>query len=429
MIQCSRLSNGIRVITDKMEGVRSVSLGVWVNAGSVFEQAAVSGCSHFIEHMLFKGTSRRSARDIAVEMDAIGGSMNAFTAKECTCYYVKVLDDKTETAVDMLADVLLHSKLAKEDIEREKGVVLEEIGMTEDSPEDLVFEKAAQTFFRDTPLQRPILGTAETVSSLQRDALCAYMVEHYGSGDLVIACAGSFEREKLIELLERGFAEAKKTHKHEPPKVVRVEEKQFCFVQKDVEQVHTCLTFPGTSLVKEGEGYAMQILSNILGGSMSSRLFQSIREELGLAYSVYSYPISYRGTGSFSLYAGSGEKQAPKVLELMLGELTKILSEGVPKDEFSRAKEQLKGNYLLSMESSGAHMNAIGKQLLLLDEEYSVESTLSRIECVTMEQMEALAQSLFSAQALTLTAVGRIKNVQKPMQDNIERWWTQHGQT
>lgn len=425
MTETITLQNGIRVVLEPMDGVASVAVGVWVNAGSVFESARIAGISHFIEHMLFKGTERRTAAQIAAEMDAIGGNLNAFTSKECTCYHVKALGEDLEKAVDMLADIVLHSTLAAEDIAREKGVVLEEIAMTADSPEDLVFERAGSAYFADTPLCGEILGTEKSVQGLSREDLVSYMQKHYTAENMVIAVAGSFSRDTLLALLEQSFASAAHSTLHPVPKVTPQGGLRTDLVQKDVEQVNTCLVFPGAALGTE-DYYALAVLSNILGGSMSSRLFQHIREQRGLAYSVYSYPMSYRGTGNLCLYAGSSDAQAVEVLRLMLEEIDDLLQNGFTEEEFARCKQQLKGGFLLGMESSMAHMNALGKNMLLLGKEYHLETTLNRIECVTMQDVERICKTVFQKELGAFAAVGRLKSCKAALESRIQDWWNEH---
>ena len=421
MIQQAKLTNGIRVIMEPMDGVRSVSVGVWVNAGSVYEAGADAGVSHFIEHMVFKGTARRSAADIAAEMDAVGGTLNAFTAKECTCFYAKVLDEDLPLAVDMLADITLHPAMDEGEMEKEKRVVIEEILMSEDSPEDKAFETAGAAYYAGTALSTAILGSAETVSAFTRDQVLAYMGRRYVTGNLVVACAGSFDPEALLSLLEEAFRDCPRGAgdmlREKEPKAG----KRWVFVKKDTEQVNACLVLPGYRLDSR-ENFALAVLSNALGGSMSSRLFQKIREELGLAYSVYTYPMAYRDTGCICLYFGSGAKQAPKTLETALSELDRLRAEGLAPEEFERSRAQLKGSFLLGMEGSGPHMNAIGKRLLLQNKEFTIEDTLSAIECVTIEDVNEILRHVLSPRRAVLAAVGRTRGMQTEMKATLDRW-------
>ena len=428
MIEQTTLSNGIRVLTERMENVRSVALGVWVNAGSVFETPENYGVSHFIEHMLFKGTETRSASDIAAQMDALGGNLNAFTAKECTCFHVKVLDEDLEQAVDILADIVTRSVFDPEELEKEKSVVLEELAMTEDSPEDVVFDRACAGLYRNTPLESEILGTNETVGAMRREDLLAYMAKHYTAENTVISAAGSFERDALLALLERSFCGMRHGARITAPAIAREDGLFTTFVKKDVEQTHLCLVLPGAPL-GTASYETLAVLSNVLGGSMSSRLFQHIREQRGLAYSVYSYPMSYRGTGCLCLYAGCTEGQAQEVLSLMLQEIDELKANGLTEPEFNRAKQQLKGGYLLGMESTMAHMSAIGKSALLLDEEYQIDTILNRIECVTIEAVQQAARERFAPGALSCCAVGRNEALCETLLKDVRAWWDGNGRT
>ena len=421
MIQQAKLTNGIRVIMEPMDTLRSVSIGVWINAGSVYETGADAGISHFIEHMVFKGTARRSAADIAAEMDAVGGNLNAFTAKECTCFYAKVLDEDLPLAVDMLSDITLHPALDEQEMEKEKRVVIEEILMSEDSPEDKAFETAGAAYYSGTVLSSAILGTEKTVSAFTRDQVLSYMARRYVSGNMVIACAGSFVPERLLSLLEESFADCPRGSGDMMGEKEPRAGKRWLFVQKDTEQVNACLMLPGFRL-DSSENFALAVLSNALGGSMSSRLFQKIREELGLAYSVYTYPMAYRDTGAICLYFGSGEKQATRTLELALRELDRLKGEGLSEAELLRSRAQLKGSFLLGMEGSGAHMNAIGKRLLLQNKEFTIEDTLSAIECVTMEKVNGILSRVLSPRRAVCAAVGRTRGVKADMTALLDDW-------
>ncbi|MBR3137677.1 MAG: insulinase family protein [Clostridia bacterium] len=421
MIRQAKLTNGIRVIMEPMDTLRSVSIGVWVNAGSVYEKGADAGISHFIEHMVFKGTARRSAADIAAEMDAVGGNLNAFTAKECTCFYAKVLDEDLPLAVDMLSDITLHPALDEQEMEKEKRVVIEEILMSEDSPEDKAFETAGAAYYSGTVLSSAILGTEKTVSAFSRDQVLSYMARRYVSGNMVIACAGSFVPERLLSLLEESFADCPRGSGDMLGEKEPRAGKRWLFVQKDTEQVNACLMLPGFRL-DSSENFALAVLSNALGGSMSSRLFQKIREELGLAYSVYTYPMAYRDTGAICLYFGSGEKQATRTLELALRELDRLKGAGLSEAELVRSRAQLKGSFLLGMEGSGAHMNAIGKRLLLQNKEFTIEDTLSAIECVTMEKVNGILSRVLSPRRAVCAAVGRTRGVKADMTALLDDW-------
>jgi len=417
MILRRTLDNGIKVIGESMDHVRSAAIGVWVGAGSVYEQAGEEGASHFIEHMLFKGTEHRSAKDIAAEMDSIGGNINAFTSKECTCFYAKVLDEHIEQAADILSDIVRYSKFDEEEIQKEKGVVCEEILMVEDSPEDLAHETLAHAYFSGDPLAKPILGTKESVMSFSRDTLLQYMGKHYTPENIVISCAGHFDDEKMMQTLNHYFSGVahgvkSNTMQNKPAGGTRLQ-----LVEKDVEQVHICMALPGVAL-DERLQYPLYVLNNALGGGMSSRLFQKIREQKGLAYSTYSYPSAYRTTGYFALYAGTGEAQAADVISLMLEELHQIKAHGLTKEEFNRSKNQLKGSYLLAQEGTSSRMNALGKAELLLNRLYSEEETIQRIERVTMENIEEIIHHAIDFNNLTAVCVGRV-NKQKEKLEQV----------
>ncbi len=408
MIKQHLLPNGTRLIFEKMEHVRSVAMGVWVDTGSVRERAENAGASHLIEHMVFKGTERRDAEQIAIEMDAIGGNINAYTSKENTCFYAKVLDEHLDVVSDVLSDITFHSVFDPEELKKEQGVVLEEILMNEDSPEDLSGEESNMLFFGDEALASPILGSKESVRAFTRESLLAYKNEFYVPNNIVISVAGNFEEQALIDSVTKWFDIPASPRATEPILQRFPGGKREKLVEKDVEQVHICMTLPGFARDSEGQ-YPLAVLSNIFGGSMSSRLFQSIREKLGLAYSVYSYPTSYTGTGTLTLYAGTGEKQAKEVLNRMMDEMERIRKEGITKEEFNRSRDQLKGSYLLGMESSSARMNALGKTLLLQKREYSEQETLRRIECVTMDDIERILPVCFDRSNASIALVGRVK--------------------
>lgn len=412
MILTDRLENGMVVVAEPMEGVRSVSIGIWIAAGPVYEGREEAGISHMIEHMLFKGTQRRTAGQIAAEMDGLGGNLNAFTAKECTCFYAKVLDEHLPKAVDILQDLVQNPRIDPEDLAREQGVVCEEILMMEDSPEELAHELLGQAIYGQTPLSRPILGTEESVRGFEREDLAGYMQRRYRPGRMVVSCAGRFEMPALADLLNQAFAaEAKGNGGAEapgadmPPSAL-VEARAFLGAEKDVEQAHVCLGFPGFA-TDTPEQFALLILNNALGGSMSSRLFQRIREDRGLAYSVYSYPTGYSGTGYFALYAGTGEKQGEEVTRLMLEETKSIREKGITEEEFHRAKEQLKGSYMLGQESTSARSGAIGRSMLLLGTAREEEDILGRIEAVRMEDVEAILPAVLDESRMAAAVVAR----------------------
>jgi predicted Zn-dependent peptidase len=406
------LSNGLRVIAEKLPYFKSVSVGVWIKTGSSCETEEQNGISHFIEHMFFKGTSNRTAKQIASDMDKVGGQINAFTSKECTCYHAKVMTEKLETAIDVLADIVKNSVFDAGEVEKEKGVVIEEINMSKDNPEDLAHEMMSVTFFSGNPLSKTILGSAENIKKFTREDLVKYLEVHYFPENMVISVAGNFEEAALFDMLEKFFGEYKNDNIERPSELCAEEmkpEKRFLAIKRDIEQIHICLAMPGYSFADKRR-YPLSILNNVLGGSMSSRLFQSIREEKGLAYSVYSYPSIYSKTGMFSVYAGTSAALAGQVTELILQELKKLKDEGIPEGEFTQSKDQLRGNYILSMESTGSIMNNIGKNLLLLNEVKSEEEVLDELASVQHKDANDVVDDIFQLDQLTGVYVGNIKD-------------------
>lgn len=406
MVKKFVLKNGIRVALQKLSEFRSVSIGVWVKAGSVYEKEHEYGISHFIEHMLFKGTKNRTAAQIAAEMDGVGGHLNAFTAKECTCYYAKVTDKQIGLAVDILADMVKNSVFDEAEMEKEKGVVCDEILMVEDSPEELVHDLLCAKVYEGTVLESAILGSEKHVRSFTRGDILNYMSRRYMPDDILIACAGNFDENELLDKLEEAFAGYGEGGGEELEKVLYTGGGRFAHIKKDIEQAHICLGFPGYSLNEEDQ-FAMLILNNIIGGSMSSRLFQTIREEKGLAYSVYSYPSSYVTTGYFALYAGTSEKMAYEVASLMLDETEKLKNSGVSEKEFIRAKEQFKGSYVLGQESTSSRANAIGKSELLRGYTYTESEIMEKIDSISMGDIERIIPYIFNRQMLNGAVVSR----------------------
>lgn len=401
------LTSGLRVITEEIPHVRSVSIGVWVGTGSCFESPDEMGISHVIEHMLFKGTTSRTARQIAQEIDGRGGMLNAFTAKEHTCYYAKVLDEHLPIAMDVLADMLLRSRFDPTDLDREKGVIMEEIKMYEDVPDDLVHDLFASAIWRGHALGRPIVGTAETVRELSREAILAYMRQHYAPGNMVIAAAGHLNHEQVVELVERCFSEMPDGPAGSvwPATPVEVDRPLAVVRSKEIEQTHLVLGTRG--LVQEDDQtYALHLLNTVLGGGASSRLFQEIREQRGLAYSVYSYHSSFHTAGNFAVYAGVSPQMVGPVLDLVVGLLEEAGREGITAAELTEAKEQLKGQIMLGLESTSSRMTRLGRGELSLGRVLSPDQIIERIDGVTEEKVARLARRLFLEERRILSAVG-----------------------
>ncbi|SNR88782.1 Predicted Zn-dependent peptidase [Anaerovirgula multivorans] len=402
------LDNGLRVVTEHIPFVKSISIGVWIETGSKQETINNNGISHFIEHMLFKGTTSKSAKEIAELIDGIGGQINAFTSKECTCYYTKVLDSHYELAIDLLADMLFNSKFDKEDIQKEKSVIYEEISMYEDSPEDLAHDLLYQSIFKNSSLGFPILGTNKSLESIERDEILNYMQKYYVPNNAVISIAGNFDEGNLLKVIEDKFGKWEKTENL----VIKEETLDYNFTHysksKDIEQVHLCLGFKGIPL-GENKLYPLLVVNNILGGSMSSRLFQNIREDRGLAYSIYSYPSTYKGGGLLSIYAGMNPNLLDEVSALIYSELENLSRNGLTALELNKSKEQLKGNYILGLESTSSRMTSIGKSELLLHKIYSPKEIIQKIDDVGMSEVGDIIKEIIDLNHIASTTVGKIE--------------------
>lgn len=399
------LPNGLRIVGERLPYLRSVSIGVWLRVGSMMETPEENGLSHFLEHMVFKGTTHRTTRQIAEEMDAVGGQLNAFTGKDCTCLYAKVIDEDIALAVDVLSDLAINATMDADEFDKERGVILEEISMDEDSPEDLVHELLSQAMFGSQSLAMPILGTTELISNYKREDLLTYRAKHYRPEDTVVALAGNYDPAQVRELIEQYFGAWQNPGKRLATPEEALLRGQVRVKEKDTEQLHLCLGFPGVGYGAEGL-YAQAVLNNVLGGSMSSRLFQRVREELGMAYSIYTYPNSYLGCGTFAVYAGVSPKNGQQVLEEIRRELKKLTDEGITEKEFREAKTQLRGGYLLGLESPGGRMQSLGRSLLLLDRTFTPEETVQKIERVTMEDVMASARAALNVEPC-LSAAGK----------------------
>ncbi len=399
------LENGLHVVGERLSYLRSVSIGVWMRVGSMMETPAENGLSHFLEHMVFKGTEKRSTRDIAEEMDAVGGQMNAFTGKDCTCFYAKVIDEDLPLAVDILSDMTLHASLDETEFNKERGVILEEISMEEDSPEDVVHELLSRIQFGDQAAGMPILGPAEQIAAYTRDDLANYRARHYHPENCVVALAGNYDPEQVLALMQQYFGEWKKSGQRQTVPPMQPIPGQKAAREKDTEQLHICLGYPGTFLGSD-ELYPMSVMNNLLGGAMSSRLFQKIREEMGMAYSIYTYPSTYVGCGTFAVYAGVSPKNGHAVLDETLKQLDLLCRDGVTEKEFREAKNQLRGSYLLGLESPGSRMQSMGRGQLHLDRCMTPEETVAKIEAVTIESVNAVARRIFS-NAPCISVVGK----------------------
>jgi len=401
------LPNGLTIITEQMQHIRSASIGIWLQTGSRDEDAAWNGISHFIEHMLFKGTEHRTAEEIARQVDSIGGNMDAFTAKECICFNVKVLDEHLPVALEILSDLVLHPVFDSNDITRERGVILEEIKMDEDNPDYLVHEIFTQNFWKDHPLGKPILGTKETVKKFERAAVLDTYSHRFAPGNIIVSAAGNLDHDRFVELVTKHFEHMKprKNGFHSPvPKIVS---KITLRNKKALEQVQLCLGVPSHPIAHE-KRHAGYILNTLLGGGMSSRLFQNIRERQGLVYSIYSDLNPYRDTGCLAVYAGTSRESASKVVQSVVSEFHKLKAEPVPADELRRSKDQLKGSLMLSLESSSARMSNLARQEMYFDRFYDLDELIAKIEAVTVEDLTSLANEFFNTESVAVTILGNL---------------------
>lgn len=389
------LKNGLRVVTEYIPHFPSVSVGLWIGAGSMYESKAENGLSHFVEHMLFKSTENRTTKEIAVEMDAIGGQVNAFTSKECTCYYAKVIGEHLERAMRLLSDLLLNAKMDEEEFEKERGVILEEIAMGEDTPEDLVYDLLAEAYFGDHPLARPILGTNEQIASVSRDALIDFKKKHYRPDNTVLAIAGQFDMDEFRTMAEEYLGDWQAEGENSLPEAVTSCDGTALRKKKDIEQVHICLSYPGVAQ-DDDDLYALTVMNNLFGGGMSSRLFQHIREDMGAAYSVYSYPSTYANCGTLSIYAGTSPDLAQPVIDALREQIEGLVSGGITDEEFAMAKDQLKVSYVLGLESSSSRMSSIGRSKLMRGHAVDPAEVVKKIEAVTKADVERIIARVFS---------------------------------
>ena len=390
------LKNGLRIIGERIPHFRSVSVGFWVGSGSQYETPDEAGLSHFLEHMVFKGTEKRTTRQIAEEMDKVGGQLNAFTSKECTCFYAKVVDEHLPLAMDVLSDLVTAPIFAPAELEKEKGVVIEEINMSADDPEDSVHELLMLANYGDQPVARPILGTEEKIAAYSSEDLRAYWKKMYRPQNTVLALAGNYDwnavvalAEKLLDKWSPDAFESRACTTNSVPVTLLTKE-------KDIEQIHICLGFPALPIGDE-RSYELSLFNSVFGGAMSSRLFQKIREERGAAYTVYSYPNAYTDSGMLSVYAGTNPDAAEEVYGLLLGEAKKLASEGMTRDEFMMAREQLKAGYILGLESTSARMQSLGRRLLLLGNTRTETEVIDRVNAIDFDSTNALMHEILSA--------------------------------
>jgi len=404
------LPHGLTVITEQMQHIRSASIGIWLETGSRDEDSESNGISHFIEHMVFKGTKHRTAEEIARQVDSIGGNMDAFTAKECICFNVKVLDEHVPVALEILSDLVLHPIFDSGDITRERGVILEEIKMDEDNPDYLVHEIFTQNFWKDHPLGKPILGTKETVKRFERQAVFDTYAHRFAPGNIIVSAAGNLDHDKFVELVTKHFEHMKPRengfHSAKPKIVSRI----ILRNKKALEQVQLCLGVPCHPIAHE-QRHAGYVLNTLLGGGMSSRLFQNIRERQGLAYSIYSDLNPYRDTGCLAVYAGTSRASTTKVVQSVVEELRKLKQETVSDEELRRSKDQLKGSLMLSLESSTARMSNLARQEMYFDRFYDLDELIQKIEAVTAADLQSLANEFFQTEKVAVAALGNLNGL------------------
>jgi predicted Zn-dependent peptidase len=406
-VRSETLPNGVTVISERMPHVRSVSVGIWVNAGSRYETLKQNGISHFIEHMLFKGTINRSAEQIARETDSLGGNMDAFTSKELVCFSVKTLDEHLPVGFDILSDLVLHPLFREEDIEKEKGVILEELKMEFDNPEYLVHDLFTSSFWGGHAIGRPILGTRQTIKSFTRDGLQEFYSQQYRPSNIVISAAGNLTHERLMDLVMEKFGSL--VDRVAPPGLGAPVPKAAVTLKNkaSLEQVQLCLGVPCHPL-NHPTRFASYVLGTLLGGGMSSRLFQNIREKRGLAYSVYAEQYMYRDSGVLSVYAGTSLESVPELLRVTLEEFRSLKQELVLPDELRRAKDNLKGSLMLGLESTSSRMSHNARQHVFFGGFTTMDAMLDSIESVTADQLQGLAQQFFQADRVALTVLGRL---------------------
>jgi predicted Zn-dependent peptidase len=404
MIEKFTLDNGLRVMVEDIPYVRSVTAGVWVETGSRNETEENNGISHYLEHMAFKGTQQRSAEDIAKDMDKIGGQINAFTAKECTCYHAKVLDCHMEEALEVLSDIYRNAAFRPEDVETERGIIQEEINMNEDSPEDLCIDCLHEAMWKGSTLAYPILGTQESLERITPDTLRQYRDTHYTPKNTVISVAGRVDKGQLEKMVEKYFGtmagESKPWQKEQP-----VYTPTYLFKEKEIEQNHLAIAFPGVELLNP-DSYSVSVLSNILGGAMSSRLFQQVREKRGLAYSIYAFSTCYRDAGALTIYAGLSPQSQKQVMDIIRREVEDICAHGVTDEEFLRGREQIKTNLIMGYESMSNRMSSMARGEIFRGRAMTLEETMARMDALTREDVDRVAKNILDWNQKSICLVG-----------------------
>lgn len=410
MIKTTTLKNGVRVVTQRVEHMHTVTTGIWVANGTRHESPEHNGVAHFIEHMLFKGTGCRTARQISREIDSIGGILNAFTGHEYVCYYAKVLAKFMPKAVDLLADIFLNSTFPADEIERERKVILQEIKMREDSPDEFIHDRFHLNYWKGNSLGMPVLGTTDTVGSLSREAILSHKDSRYRPQDIIISAAGNVHHEDLVAIVEPLFSSVTSKWQPESSEITTNLSKVINLTEREMEQTLVCLGTKGQRH-DHPDRYALFLLTTVLGGGMSSRLFQEVREKKGLAYSVYSYLISHADSGSLVVYAGTEKSKCLEVIDIACGELSRLLSEEIPQDELDSAREQLKGKTLMSLESSDSLMTRLAKNEIYFGFQQEIEDVLANYDAVSSQDIMRVSRQLFSSDYLHLEVMGPVADL------------------
>jgi len=416
-IKISTLSNGLRVATDHQDSVESVSLGAWIGVGARNEEANVNGVAHLLEHMVFKGTEKRTAFDIAEEIESVGGQLNAYTSRENTAFYAKVLSDDVPLAMDTVADILQRPLFDDAELQKERHVVLQELGQANDTPDDIIFDHFQETAYSSQALGRPVLGTSEIVSQLSSDDLRSYLTGNYGSDTMVVCASGKVQHDEFVKLAEDQFGGLQKINPKElePSSYVGGDYRE----ERDLEQVHFLLGFKGTDYLSS-DYYAANVLSTLFGGGMSSRLFQEIREKRGLVYTIYSFASSFMDNGLFGIYAGTGEKEIAELVPVV-SDMLMELSETITEEEIVRARTQLKASILMGRESTGVRCEQLAQQLLIFNRSISVEETVAKIDAVDVSRVQGFAKAMLSS-PMTMAALGPLTNLES--QEKLEKRFT-----
>lgn len=422
MINCWNLESKAKLVVEEIPYLRSAAIGVYIRVGSRNENAKIAGASHFIEHMLFKGTEKRSAREIAESFEAIGGQLNAFTSKEYTCVYARTLDENIYMAIDILFDMLFNSQFLLRDVSTEKGVVIEEINMYEDTPDDLIHDVFARSLWEGHPMGSPILGTLESVSNFSPEEIYDFYKSRYVPANMVISVAGNVDGSRIKDVIDK-YLEKQKKEESEWSNSRPSGNKSFIkLVEKDTEQIQICLGVPGISF-HDQRRYTQNVMNSILGGGMSSRLFQTIREENGLAYSIYSYPSNYSDTGSYSIHIGTGPAKISKFFEVLYKELNSFVSEGVNKEEVSRTQQLIKSSIYMSLESVMNRMSRMGKSLLMYDKVKPIEEVIDRVLAIDPEMVMEFSSDILKNEIISLAAIGS-SEVLPVVEEEYKKWWS-----